>query len=165
MSLLDIIDDSVSRPDAIVVHVFIMRPFVVCERRIVVVQPAKREECHKDVLDWFGVVDGACNIPKFHIVGPVRVVLYKTTFDNEFVQRVVVVTVSWDGGIDEGKDLLDTEVAIMEGSAKGECTNGGSASPDANNGRRADEVIPDPWWDVDVVERFGGELVVGGGAE
>ncbi len=48
------------------------------------------------------------------------------------------------GGIDKVKDLLDTEVAIVEGSAKGDGTNDGSASPDAYNGSRADEVIPDP---------------------
>ncbi len=39
------------------------------------------------------------------------------------------------------------------------------ASPDADNGRRADEVIPDSWWDVDVVERFGVGFIVWGCAE
>ncbi len=61
--------------------------------------------------------------------------------------------------------MLDTEVAIMEGSAIGEGTDDGSASPDAYNGGRADEVIPDPWRDVNVAERFGGGLMVRGGAE
>ena len=165
MSLSDIVEDRVSRLDAIVEHIFIMRPFVVCERQIVIVKPTKGEVCHKDIPDWFGVLNGVCNIPKFHIEGPVRVVLYKTAFDHEFVQGVVVVTVLRDSGINEVKNLLDTEVAIVEGSAEGECTNDDSASPDQYNGCRADEVIPDPWRDFDVKERFRVGLVGWGGAE
>ncbi len=52
-------------------------------------------------LDLFGVLVGVCNIPKFHVKGPVGIALDKTTFDHEFVQGVVIVTIPWDGGIDK----------------------------------------------------------------
>ena len=154
MSLPDIIEDRVSRSDAIVEHVFFVSPVVVRHIGDGFSSPAEGEVCHEDVPDWFGVVDGVCHIPKLHIAGPVRIVPYKTTFFNEVVQGVVVVTVAWDVGIDEGKDLLDAEVAIVEGCAIGEGTDDGPASPDAYHGRGTDEVIPEPWRDVDVVERF-----------
>ncbi len=165
MLLPDVIEDRISRSDAIVVHVFLMRPLVVHKRQEVLVQPTERKVCHKDIPDWFGVLDGVCNIPELHIKGPVRIILDKTSFNHEFVQGIVIVTISWDGGIDKVENLLDAEVAIVEGSANRKRANDCPASPDARNGRRADEVVPESRWDVDITEQLGWGLVVGGGAE
>ncbi len=129
MPLSDVIEDRVSHLDAIVIHVFLQRLVILIERREVLMQPAKRQVCHKDILDWWGILNGVCNIPKFHIEGPVRVALDKTAFYHEFVQGVVIVTIPWDGGINKGENLLDAEVAIVEGSAKGKGTDDGPAPP------------------------------------
>ncbi len=89
----------------------------------------------------------------------------KTSGDHEFVQGVVVVTLPWDGGIDKGEDLLDAEVAILEGAVKGKGTNNGPVPPVGRVGVMVGEVVPDFGWNVNVAEGLGRRVIVGGGAE
>ncbi len=67
--------------------------------------------------------------------------------------------------MDKVKNPLDTEVVIVEGSAKGKGTNDGPVSLEAHVSVRANEVFPDSGGNIDAAEQLGWGVVVGGGAK